>query len=163
MASEKTAAAAGKVGELRRDPMAMIPFCGYNMADYWQHWLDMGKLIPKAPKIFNVNWFRTDENGHFVWPGFGDNMRVLMWIMDRCLGKAEAVETPIGFEPRPQDIDVEGLDGVDEDTVRSLLYVDRALWKEDCAGIREFYAKFGGRVPKELTEELDKLERSLEQ
>jgi phosphoenolpyruvate carboxykinase (GTP) len=163
MASEKTAAAAGKVGELRRDPMAMIPFCGYNMADYWQHWLDMGKLIPNPPKIFNVNWFRTDEDGHFVWPGFGDNMRVLMWIMDRCIGKAEAVETPIGFEPRPQDIDVEGLDGVNEDTVRSLLYVDRALWKEDCAGIRGFYAKFGGRVPKELTQELDKLERSLEQ
>ena len=163
MASEKTAAAAGKVGELRRDPMAMIPFCGYNMADYWQHWLDMGKLIPNPPKIFNVNWFRTDDAGHFIWPGFGDNMRVLMWIMDRCLGKAAAVETPIGFEPKPEDIDVTGLDGVDAETVRDLLYVDKALWKEDCAGIREFYAKFGGRVPKKLMEELDTLEKSLEQ
>ena len=123
----------------------------------------MGKLIPNPPKIFNVNWCRTDDAGHFIWPGFGDNMRVLMWIMDRCLGRASAVETPIGFEPKPEDIDVTGLDGVDAETVRDLLYVDKALWKEDCAGIRGFYAKFGGRVPKKLIEELDTLEKSLEQ
>ncbi len=163
MASEKTAAAAGKVGELRRDPMAMIPFCGYNMADYWQHWLDMGKLIPNPPKIFNVNWFRTDENGRFVWPGFGDNMRVLMWILARCRGEAEAVETPIGYEPRPEDIDVTGLEGVDAETVRSLLYVDDELWHEDCENVKEFYAKFNGRVPQKLLEELEKLESSLKQ
>ncbi len=161
MASEKTAAAAGKVGELRRDPMAMIPFCGYNMADYWQHWLDMGDMIPNPPAIFNVNWFRTDENGRFIWPGFGDNMRVLMWILARCADKADAVETPIGFEPKPEDIDVDGLDGVTTDTVRELLYVDKDLWRADCADIREFYAKFGGRVPDKLLKELEKLENNV--
>lgn len=161
MASEKTAAAAGTVGELRRDPMAMLPFCGYNMADYWQHWLDMGRLIPRRPKIFNVNWFRTDANGHFIWPGFGDNMRVLLWILARCAGTVDAVETPIGFEPRPEDIDVEGLEGVTLDTVRDLLYVDKALWRDDCESIRGFYAMFGGRVPQKLRDELQRLENSV--
>lgn len=161
MASEKTAAAAGTVGELRRDPMAMLPFCGYNMADYWQHWLDMGRLIPRRPKIFNVNWFRTDANGHFIWPGFGDNMRVLLWILARCAGTVDAVETPIGFEPRPEDIDVEGLEGVTLDTVRDLLYVDKALWRDDCESIRGFYAMFGGRVPQKLLDELQRLENSV--
>ena len=163
MASETTAAATGAVGVVRRDPMAMLPFCGYHMADYWAHWLEMGqKLGDKAPKIFNVNWFRTDDEGHFIWPGFGDNMRVLNWIVDRCEGKADAVETPIGYEPKPEDIDVEGLSDVTLDTVKGLLNVDRALWKEEVAGIKEFYAKFGDKLPKELVKQLEILEANLE-
>ena len=162
MASETTAAAAGAVGVVRRDPMAMLPFCGYHMGDYFQHWLDMGKKLGnKAPKIFNVNWFRTDDEGHFIWPGFGDNMRVLMWILDRCEGKADAVETPIGFEPKPEDINIEGLD-IDLDTIKGLLDVDKDLWKEDAAGIEEFYQKFGEKLPKELKAELETLKKNLE-
>ena len=163
MASETTAAAAGAVGVVRRDPMAMLPFCGYNMGDYWAHWLEMGeKLGDKAPKIFNVNWFRTDDEGHFIWPGFGDNMRVLNWIIDRCEGRAEAVETPIGDEPKPEDIDVEGLGDVTTDTVKDLLTVDKALWKEEVKGIKEFYAKFGDKLPKELESQLSTLEANLD-
>ena len=163
MASETTAAAAGAVGVVRRDPMAMLPFCGYNMGDYWAHWLEMGeKLGDKAPKIFNVNWFRTDDEGHFIWPGFGDNMRVLNWIIDRCEGRAEAVETPIGYEPKPEDIDVEGLGAVTTDTVKDLLTVDKALWKEEVKGIKEFYAKFGDKLPKELESQLATLEANLD-
>ena len=161
MASETTAAAAGAVGVVRRDPMAMLPFCGYNMGDYFGHWLEMGKkLVDKAPKIFNVNWFRTDDEGHFIWPGFGDNMRVLMWILDRCEGKADAVETAIGYEPKPEDINIEGLD-IDLDTVKGLLNVDAELWKEDAKGIEEFYAKFGDRLPATLRKELDDLKARL--
>ena len=161
MASETTAAAAGAVGVVRRDPMAMLPFCGYNMGDYWAHWLEMGKKLgDKAPKIFNVNWFRTDDEGHFIWPGFGDNMRVLNWIVDRCEGKADAVETPIGYEPKPEDIDVEGLD-ITTDTVRDLLSVDKNLWKEGVKGIKEFYAKFGDKLPQALESELVTLESNL--
>ncbi len=161
MASETTAAATGAVGVVRRDPMAMRPFCGYHMGDYFQHWLDMGKKLgDKAPKIFNVNWFRTDDEGHFIWPGFGDNMRVLMWILDRCDGKADAVETPIGYEPKPEDINIEGLD-IGTDVVADLLSVDKDLWKEEAAGIREFYAQFGDRLPKELVKELEGLEERL--
>ncbi len=162
MASETTAAAAGAVGVVRRDPMAMLPFCGYHMADYFQHWLDMGeKLGDKAPKIFNVNWFRTDDEGHFIWPGFGDNMRVLMWILGRCDGEADAVETAIGYEPKPEDIDLEGLD-ITEETLAGLLSVDKKLWKTEAEGIREFYQKFGEKLPKELMAELEKLEKNLE-
>ncbi|MBR3962981.1 MAG: phosphoenolpyruvate carboxykinase (GTP) [Oscillospiraceae bacterium] len=162
MASETTAAAAGAVGVVRRDPMAMLPFCGYHMADYFQHWLDMGeKLGDKAPKIFNVNWFRTDDEGHFIWPGFGDNMRVLMWILGRCDGTAEADETAIGFEPRPEDINLEGLD-IDRETLAGLLSVDKELWKAEAEGIREFYKKFGEKLPAELMAELEKLEKNLE-
>ena len=162
MASETTAAAAGAVGVVRRDPMAMLPFCGYHMGDYFQHWLNMGeKLGENAPKIFNVNWFRTDDEGHFIWPGFGDNMRVLMWILDRCEGKAEAVETPIGYEPKAEDINIEGLD-IDIEVVKGLLDVDKALWKEDAAGIEEFYKKFGDRLPKELKAELETLKKNLD-
>ena len=162
MASETTAAASGAVGVVRRDPMAMLPFCGYHMGDYFQHWLDMGKKLgDKAPKIFTVNWFRTDDEGHFIWPGFGDNMRVLMWILDRCEGKADAVETPIGYEPKPEDINIEGLN-IDLDTLKGLLDVDKNLWKEDAAGIEEFYQKFGDRLPKELKAELETLKKNLD-
>lgn len=162
MASETTAAATGAVGVVRRDPMAMLPFCGYHMGDYFQHWLDMGKKLgDKAPKIFNVNWFRTDDEGHFIWPGFGDNMRVLMWILDRCEGKADAVETAIGYEPKPEDINVEGLD-IDTSVVADLLSVDKDLWKEEAKGIHEFYAKFGDRLPKELSDQLEALEKRLD-
>lgn len=161
MASETTAAATGAVGVVRRDPMAMLPFCGYHMGDYFAHWLEMGeKLGDKAPKIFNVNWFRTDDEGHFIWPGFGDNMRVLMWIVDRCNGKANAVETPIGYEPKPEDINIKGLD-IDLDTVKDLLNVDIDLWKEEAKGIHEFYAKFGDKLPKPLEKELATLEANL--
>lgn len=160
MASETTAAAAGAVGVVRRDPMAMRPFVGYNMGDYFAHWLEMGKKIPNPPKIFHVNWFRTDDDGNFIWPGFGDNMRVLLWILDRCDGKADAVETPIGYLPRPEDIDIEGLD-LTTDTIRDLLTVDRESWLADVTNIREFYAQIGDHMPKELYEELDKLEANL--
>ena len=157
MASETTAAATGAVGVVRRDPMAMRPFCGYNMGDYFSHWLDMGKKLgDKAPKIFNVNWFRTDDEGHFIWPGFGDNMRVLMWILNRCEGKVDAVETAIGYLPKAEDIDVTGLEGegVTVDTVKDLLTVDSALWLEDCKGVHELYDQIGERVPAELRKQL---------
>jgi phosphoenolpyruvate carboxykinase (GTP) len=162
MASETTAAAAGAVGVVRRDPMAMLPFCGYNMGDYWAHWLEMGELLgDKAPKIFNVNWFRTDDEGHFIWPGFGDNMRVLDWIIERCDGNAEAVETPIGYEPKPEDINVEGLEGIDLETIKGLLTVDKAIWAEEAKGIEEYFAKFGDRLPAEMKNQLDALKARL--
>jgi phosphoenolpyruvate carboxykinase (GTP) len=157
MASETTAAASGAVGVVRRDPMAMLPFCGYHMGDYFKHWIEMGeKLGDKAPKIFNVNWFRTDEDGHFIWPGFGDNMRVLMWILDRCEGKADAVKTQIGYQPKAEDINIEGLD-IDLETVKGLLNVDKELWVAETDGIGEFYKKFGNRLPEELKDELNEL------
>lgn len=164
MASETTAAAAGAVGVVRRDPMAMLPFCGYNMADYWQHWVDMGaKLGENAPKIFNVNWFRTDNEGHFIWPGFGDNMRVLDWIIQRVEGNVDAVETAIGYEPKPEDINIEGLEneGITLDVVKDLLSVDVEYWKEDVKGIKEFYAKFGDKLPDEMKKQLAALESRL--
>ncbi len=160
MASETTAAAAGAVGVVRRDPMAMLPFCGYHMGDYFQHWIDMGKKIKVQPKIFNVNWFRTDSEGHFIWPGFGDNMRVLDWILKRCEDAVDADETPIGFVPKPEDINLEGCD-VDEDTLKGLLNVDTDMWKKEAEGIKEFYTKFGDRLPRELEEELASLESRL--
>jgi len=160
MASETTAAAAGAVGVVRRDPMAMRPFTGYDMGDYFAHWLAMGKKIPNPPMIFHVNWFRTDDEGHFIWPGFGDNMRVLLWILARCEGKVDAVETPIGFVPNYKDINIEGLD-ITEDTMKELLSVDTASWLEDIENIKEFYAMIGDRVPAELKEELAALEARL--
>ena len=161
MASETTAAAAGAVGVVRRDPMAMRPFVGYDMGDYWAHWLAMGKTIPNAPKIFHVNWFRTDDEGHFIWPGFGDNMRVLTWILDRCEDKVDAVETAIGFVPKAEDINIEGLEGITLDTIRELVSVDVDSWKEDIGNIKEFYNLVGDRVPAELKEELAALEARL--
>ena len=161
MASETTAAAAGAVGVVRRDPMAMLPFCGYHMGDYFRHWLDMGeKLGDKAPKIFNVNWFRTDDEGNFIWPGFGDNMRVLNWIIDRCEGKADAVETAIGFVPRPEDIDLTNLD-MDIETLKSILKVDKDVWNKEAAEIEEHYKKFGDKLPDELREQLENLKAAL--
>ena len=160
MSSETTAAATGAVGVVRHDPMAMLPFAGYDMGDYFRHWLEMGKKIIRKPKIFNVNWFRTDDNGQFIWPGFGDNLRVLLWIIARCEGKVGAKETPIGFVPNPEDIDTEGLD-IGTDVIKDLLYVDRKLWIDDIKGIREFYGKVGDRMPKELYDELEILEKRL--
>lgn len=160
MASETTAAAAGAVGVVRRDPMAMLPFCGYHMGDYFQHWIDMGKKIKVQPKIFNVNWFRTDSEGHFIWPGFGDNMRVLDWILKRCEETVDADETAIGYVPKPEDINLEGC-GVDKETLKGLLNVDTETWKKEAEGIKEFYKKFGDRLPKELNDELAALESRL--
>lgn len=165
MASETTAAAAGAVGVVRRDPMAMLPFCGYNMGDYWQHWIDIGKTLDpdKAPKIFNVNWFRKSDDGKFLWPGFGDNLRVLEWIIDRCEGKVDAVETAIGYVPKAEDINLDGIeDEVSRETLASILDVDKELWKEETKGIEEFYAKFDGTLPAELRHQLDVLEANLE-
>ncbi len=160
MASETTAAAAGAVGVVRRDPMAMIPFCGYNMGDYFAHWLEMGKKIPNPPKIFHVNWFRLDDNGKFMWPGFGDNLRVLNWIVDRCTGKADAVEKEIGYLPKASDINVEGLD-LSEAALNELLSVDKAVWKEELSGMKEFFAKFGDRLPEGIKHQLAILEENL--
>ena len=160
MASETTAAAAGAVGVVRRDPMAMRPFVGYNMGDYFQHWLDMGKKIPNAPKIFHVNWFRTDDEGHFIWPGFGDNMRVLDWILQRCEDKVGARETAIGYVPYAKDINIDGLD-LTVDTIEDLLSVDKSSWLEDVENIKAFYAQVGDRVPATMYEELAALEARL--
>ena len=158
MASETTAAATGAVGVLRRDPMAMLPFCGYNMGDYFAHWLEMGK-IKDAPKIFNVNWFRTDEDGKFLWPGFGDNLRVLDWIIDRCEDNAPADDTPIGYVPRPQDINLEGLD-LSTDSLNELLEIDKEQWRKETELIEEHYAKFD-RLPEALKKELNDLKARL--
>ncbi len=161
MASETTAAAAGAVGVVRRDPMAMLPFCGYNMGDYFKHWLEMGeKLGDKAPKIFNVNWFRTDDEGNFIWPGFGDNMRVLNWIIDRCEGKADATETAIGYVPKPEDIDLTDLD-MDIETLKDILTVDKAVWEQEAGEITEHYKKFGDKLPEALKEQLQNLKDNL--
>ena len=161
MASETTAAASGAVGVVRRDPMAMRPFVGYNMGDYWRHWLDMGKIIPNAPKIFHVNWFRTDDEGNFIWPGFGDNLRVLDWILARCEDKVDANLTAIGYVPKPEDINIEGLDNVTLDTIKELVSVDKEAWIADIDNIKEFYDLVGDRVPAELREELAALEARL--
>ncbi len=162
MASETTAAASGAVGVVRRDPMAMLPFCGYNMGDYFRHWLDMGKKLgDKAPKIFNVNWFRLDDEGHFIWPGFGDNMRVLNWIIDRCEGKVGAEETAIGYLPHPEDIDLTDLD-FDIETLKSILKVDKEAWANEVNEITEHYKKFGDKLPKELADQLNNLKSAIE-
>ena len=162
MASETTAAAAGAVGVVRRDPMAMLPFCGYNMGDYFAHWLEMGKKLgDKAPKIFNVNWFRTDDEGNFIWPGFGDNMRVVNWILDRCEGKADAVETPIGYVPKPEDIDLTGLEDFDIEKLKGILDVDRDVWAKEAEEIEEHFKKFGDRLPAELRAQLETLKAAV--
>lgn len=159
MSSETTAAANGAVGVVRYDPMAMLPFCGYHMGDYFQHWLDMGTKLTNPPKIFNVNWFRTDEEGNFIWPGFGDNLRALLWALDRCEDKVSASETPLGFVPRPEDLDLTGID-ISEKALNELLTVDKETWKKELEGIKDWYAKFD-HLPKELTDALAKLEEDL--
>ena len=163
MASETTAAAAGALGVVRRDPVAMRPFVGYDMGDYWAHWLSMGTRIPHPPKIFHVNWFRTDENGNFIWPGYSDNMRVLEWILARCDGKVDARISPIGYLPYPEDINIEGMQDVTPDTIRDLLTIDTKSWLEDVDNIRDFYHQVGDRVPQAMWDELDALEARLKQ
>ncbi len=161
LSSETTAAATGKVGVLRRDPMAMWPFCGYNMGDYFQHWLDVGAGLAHPPRIFRVNWFRTGEAGRFLWPGFGDNVRVLKWILERCEGRGQAVETVIGPVPTPDAIDRTGLTISDTDMM-DLLKVDPAEWVEAIAGQEELLQMFGDRMPKELRAEHDDLARRID-
>jgi len=162
IASEMTAAAFGKLGELRRDPMAMLPFCGYNMADYWGHWLNLGKKQHvKMPKIYYVNWFRKNEAGKFMWPGFGENSRVLKWVFERCNGTAEAVETAIGYMPTLDAIDFDGLDMAEED-IANLMRVDVDGWLSELPGIEEYYATFGDHLPEELTHQVNALRERLE-
>ena len=167
VSSETTAAATGAVGVLRHDPMAMKPFIGYNVGDYWAHWLKMGeKLGDKAPKIFNVNWFKQDEEGNFIWPGFGDNMRVLDWIIKRCDDEVDAEETAIGYIPKPEDLNLEGIeDEVTPEVLDKLLDVDKDLWIKEIAEMRRYYkediADKGGKIPEELIKQLDKLEERL--
>ena len=161
MSSETTAAATGAVGVLRHDPMAMKPFMGYSVAQYFQHWIDMGKKVgDKAPKIFNVNWFRQDENGDFMWPGFGDNMRVIDWILDRCEGKVDAKETAIGYVPYAKDINIKGTD-VTPETLDKLLYIDKERWAAEAEEITSYYAEnFGDEMPVEIMENLAKLKEN---
>ena len=152
MGSEATAAAIGQAA-IRRDPFAMLPFCGYHMADYWQHWVDMGKKVKNPPAMFRVNWFRKDKNGKFIWPGFGDNMRVLKWIIDRVNGKADAVESPFGFMPKHDDITWEGLSGFGKDTFLSLMEVNKAEGLAEVSEIGEYFKSFGNALPSAMEEQ----------
>ena len=159
MASETTAAATGAVGQVRRDPMAMLPFCGYNMGDYFRHWLEIGPRLTNPPLIFNVNWFRKSADEKFLWPGFGDNMRVLKWIIDRCEGKGGAAESPIGWVPRPADLDLEELDGVSDDTMKELLAVKSPEWKTELEGQSKFFETLQPDMPARLLAEHEKVEK----
>ncbi|MCL5671742.1 MAG: phosphoenolpyruvate carboxykinase (GTP) [Acidobacteria bacterium] len=156
MASETTAAATGAVGVVRRDPMAMLPFCGYDMADYFRHWLQMGAMIPNPPKIFHVNWFKKSDEGEFLWPGYGENLRALEWMIGRCKGKAQGVETPIGYVPSHSSLNLEGLD-ISRDAVRKLLEVNSDAWVEELAGMQKFFDQFGYNLPEEIMEEQQNL------
>jgi phosphoenolpyruvate carboxykinase (GTP) len=160
VASETTAAAVGKVGVVRRDPMAMQPFCGYNFADYFAHWLNVGAKLKNPPRIFHVNWFRRDADGRFLWPGYGENLRVLEWMLDRCAGKAQAHDAAIGNLPRPQDINLKGLQ-VSSADLQSLLSVDPELWRKEMADMRTYLQSYGKRVPAELLKQLDAVEARL--
>jgi len=160
MGSETTAAATGQVGVVRRDPMAMLPFCGYNMADYFAHWLRVGRALPHPPAVFHVNWFRTGADGRFIWPGFGENLRVLLWMIDRVKGQAGGVETPIGLVPTPDSLNLEGL-SLARAEVETLLCVDRDEWAAEVPEIRAFFDRFGARLPRELSRGLEALERQL--
>jgi phosphoenolpyruvate carboxykinase (GTP) len=156
MGSETTAAAAGAVGQVRRDPMAMLPFCGYNMGQYFRHWLEIGPRLKSPPLIFHVNWFRKGSDEKFLWPGFGDNMRVLKWIIDRCDGRGGAAETPIGFIPRPEDFDLAEID-VSRETMRELFSIKPEEWKKELETESEFFKTLGNDLPCELIEQHDKL------
>jgi len=161
MASETTAAAAGKVGNLRRDPMAMLPFCGYHMGDYFGHWLEIGKRKgAKLPAIFYVNWFRKSPEGKFLWPGYGENSRVLKWVFERSEGAAGAAETPIGYVPRPADLYLDGLK-LSPEALGELLKVDRAEWAAETEDIAHHFERFGSRLPAELAAQLDALKARL--
>ncbi|MFQ5848329.1 MAG: phosphoenolpyruvate carboxykinase (GTP) [Candidatus Methylomirabilales bacterium] len=160
LASETTAATTGTVGVVRRDPMAMLPFCGYNMADYWGHWLSMEKRVSRLPKVFRVNWFRRDNSGKFLWPGFGENLRVLKWVIERCRGDGKAEETAIGYLPPQSAIDHNGL-SVSDDALKALLQVDREGWRTSARSQGEFFRKFGDRLPRGIREEHDALGRRL--
>jgi len=149
MGSETTAAAVGQVGVLRRDPMAMLPFCGYNMGDYFAHWLQMGKLLRKPPRIFMVNWFRKDGDGRFLWPGYGENMRVLRWMIDRIAGRARGLDTPVGIVPDPEELDLKGLE-LAPDRLRASLGTDRGEWKAEMAAAGDFFRKIGPTLPDPL-------------
>jgi phosphoenolpyruvate carboxykinase (GTP) len=158
MASETTAAATGDLGITRRDPMAMLPFCGYNMADYFGHWLAMGKKIPKPPKIFNVNWFRKGADGKFLWPGFGENARVLKWILERVEGRGAAQETAIGYVPAKNGLTLDGL-RISDEALTELLRVTPEDWELDLGDSKQFFGKFGERLPGEILDEHEKLAR----
>jgi phosphoenolpyruvate carboxykinase (GTP) len=161
MSSEMTAAAFGTIGKLRFDPMAMLPFCGYNMADYWSHWLDIGrKAGAKLPRIYLVNWFRKDEAGKFMWPGFGDNSRVIEWIFGRCAGESDAIESPVGYLPAPGAIDIGGL-GLSDETMAALFAVDPSSWAAEAAAIEQHYSRFDGRLPAELAGRLEQLKAAV--
>ncbi|MEJ0040673.1 MAG: phosphoenolpyruvate carboxykinase (GTP) [Gammaproteobacteria bacterium] len=160
VASETTAAATAKVGVVRRDPMAMLPFCGYNFADYWQHWLNVGARLTNPPRVYHVNWFRRDADGKFLWPGYGENLRVLEWMLNRVAGKVQANETAIGNLPRPQDLNTRGLD-ISSTDLQALLSVEPGLWKKEVADIREYLKSFGSRLPAELSKQLDSVEAKL--
>jgi len=160
MASELTAAQVGKVGEVRRDPMAMIPFCGYNMAYYFRHWLDMGKRMQKAPKILAVNWFKIDESGKFLWPGLGENLRVLEWILSRCNNNIKGKETPIGYIPELGDIDMTGLE-IPRARLEKLLEIDNSGWLGELKDVKKFFRQFKKDLPYELWQEYEALEKRL--
>jgi phosphoenolpyruvate carboxykinase (GTP) len=160
VASETTAAAVGQAGILRRDPMAMQPFCGYNFGDYWQHWLNVGAKLARPPRIYHVNWFRRDAEGRFLWPGFGENLRVLAWMLERCAGRTGANESAIGWLPRPEDLNVAGLD-LAPDALAALLTVDPALWRQELADIRAYLGRYGSRLPAALLSELETSARGL--
>jgi phosphoenolpyruvate carboxykinase (GTP) len=150
LGSETTAAITGKVGVVRRDPMAMLAFCGYNMADYFAHWLKMGRTVQQPPRIFRVNWFRRDANGKFMWPGFGENMRVLQWVVERCQGQGSGVETPLGTMPRYEDLTWTGLDKLSPAQFAELERVDNGAWREELSAHDELFGKFGSRLPEAL-------------
>jgi phosphoenolpyruvate carboxykinase (GTP) len=160
VASETTAAAVGQAGVVRRDPMAMLPFCGYNYGDYWSHWLDVGAKLKNPPRVFHVNWFRRDAEGKFLWPGYGDNLRVLAWMLDRFAGTAGAQSSPIGNLPRPQDLNTSGL-GISPEALSALLTVDPTLWKKETGDIRAYLEQFGSRLPAALLAELKATEAAL--
>jgi phosphoenolpyruvate carboxykinase (GTP) len=162
MASERTAAQVGKLGEVRRDPMAMLPFCGYHMGDYFAHWLEVDKRLEKKPKIFHVNWFRTDEHGKFLWPGYGENLRILEWILDRCNGKAQGVKTPVGYIPTPESLDMNGLH-LSKETLKKLLEIDRFTWIQEMESQKEFLSSFGDRLPKEIWQEWEEQNKRLQE